>query len=141
METINAIELTDEKVYPSPEVLEKILGPSYGTYLQLLALLDRHGLEGEWRYYRDGKAWLYKAQKKKRTLLWMSAWRGFMQGTVYFPDRYEEEIYALQLREATKDRFRAAKRVGKSIPCIFEIRDPSILPDLERVLLFKLAAT
>jgi len=38
METINQIELKDENLYPSEEVLKTILGESYPAYCALLNL-------------------------------------------------------------------------------------------------------
>ncbi len=141
METINRIELADELTYPDGEVLRGVLGDSFGAYGALLALYGKLGMESEWRYYRDGKAWLCKVQKKKKTVVWMSAWKGFMQAAVYFPDRYIEEVLSLDLRESTKQKIRSTKNTGKSRPCIFEVRDESILDDLEKVMRFKMAAS
>jgi hypothetical protein len=72
METINKKELNDESVYPDEEILKAILGRSYNAYCILLRLYDDNEMEYTWRYYRDGKAWLCKVQKKKRTIVWMS---------------------------------------------------------------------
>ena len=90
METINNIELRDENIYPDEKILESILGESYEAYEKLLGLFDRNEMTHEWRYYRDGKAWLCKVQRKKRTIVWMSAWKGFMQAVVYFPEKYQD---------------------------------------------------
>lgn len=138
METINTIELSDEQVYPSPQVLEHILGDSYPAYGELLALYDKHGLDYAWRYYKDGKAWLCKVQKKHTTVVWMSAWQGYMQATIYVPNQDIEDIYALNLHDATKAKIRNTKNVGQSKPCIFEIRARGILDDLEIVMQYKM---
>ncbi len=140
METINTIELKDENTYPDETVLKKILGRSFNAYLELLKLYDSYEMTYEWRYYRDGKAWLCKVQKKKRTIVWMSAWKGYMQATVYFPERYLEDIYNLKISAETKTRINNTKNVGKSKPCIFEIRNKKALKDLEKVMSFKIRA-
>lgn len=140
METINNIELTDESVYPDEKVLRSVLGKSYNTYCTLLALFNENGMEHEWRYYKDGKAWLCKVQKKKRTIAWMSAWKGFMQATIYFPEKYIDEIYNLDIGEETKKRIRETKNTGRSKPCIFRVSNVQMLKDLEKVMLFKLKA-
>ncbi len=138
MDTINKIELGDESVYPDETVLEKILGASYGSYLELLELFGRYEVTREWRYYHDGKAWLCKVQKKKKTLVWMSAWRGFMKATIYVPLSVLDSVLSLDLTESTKEAIREAKNVGKSKPCVFEIRDGSVLQDFETVLKWKI---
>lgn len=140
METINNIELADESIYPDEQVLKAVLGKSYQSYCELLDLYDRNQMQYEWRYYKDGKAWLCKVQKKKRTIVWMSAWKGYMQATVYFPERLIDQIYALPIGKETKDRIRETKNVGKSKPCIFEIRDHQVLEDFDKVMQFKIKA-
>ena len=137
METINNIELSDESVYPDETVLKKVLGRSYNAYCALLELFGQMQMVYEWRYYRDGKAWLCKVQKNKRTIVWMSAWKGFMQATVYIPRKHLDGVYNLCISEETKERIRTTKNVGKSKPCIFEIRNQRILKDLDEVIQFK----
>ena len=138
METINTIELTDENIFPDENVLKKVLGKSYNAYLDLIKLYDNNDLIYEWRYYKDGKAWLCKVQKKKRTIVWMSAWKGYMQATVYFPERDIPDIYNLDISDEIKNKIRNTKNVGKSKPCIFEIRNKKVLIDLEKVMKFKI---
>lgn len=138
METINCIELRDETIYPDENVLSVILEDSFTSYIQLLDLFKDRELTCEWRYYQDGKAWLCKVQKKKRTIIWMSAWKGFMQVTVYLPVRILDDIKGLELSELTIDKILNTKNVGKSKPCIFEIRDDSSFNDLKKVMDLKI---
>jgi hypothetical protein len=138
METINNIELTDEKIYPDEKVLQGILGKSYKAYSSLIELFNDNEMVHEWRYYRDGKAWLCKVQKKKRTIVWMSAWKGYMKATVYIPQKYLRQIYKLDISDKSKDKIKQTKNVGKSKPCIFEILNRKVIKDLEQVMLFKI---
>lgn len=138
MESVNNVELTDKSVYPDETVLKGVLGRSYRTYCALLELFDQNGMQYEWRYYMDGKAWLFKVQKKKRTIVWMSAWKGFMKAAIYIPERLTGDVYSLPISEETKERIQATKNVGKSKPCLFEIRNQRILKDLETVMQFKI---
>ena len=140
METINTIQLSDQNVYPDEAVLRGVLGRSYRAYCALLGLFGELELAHEWRYYHDGKAWLCKVQRKKRTIIWMSAWKGFMKATVYVPLRLLDDVLALPLADGTKHRIQATTNVGKSKPCIFEIRNQKILRDLRRVAEFKIHA-
>jgi hypothetical protein len=68
----------------------------------------------------------------------MSAWKGYMKATIYLPERYIEAIYKLDISNGTKDRIKKTDNVGKSKPCIFEVRDRKILKDLEAVMQFKI---
>ncbi len=139
MEQINAIELADERIYPDEVVLQRVLGDSFGAYSRLLDLFAENELTTEWRYYKDGKAWLGKVQRKKRTVVWMSAWKGFMKATIYFPDRCADSLLALDLRPETKERMTSVKPVGKSLPCMFEVRNDEVLKDLETVMRYKIS--
>jgi len=139
VEQVNSMELGDEKVYPDDSVLKGILGRSFRSYQKLLELFGRADMTHEWRYYRDGKAWLCKVQKKKKTIVWMSAWKGYMEATIYFPERYADDLAGLAIGEETRNRILAAKRVGKSIPCMFKIRDDAVLSDLETVMKYKIS--
>src|SRR5574344_1490165 len=97
METINTLELTDESVYPDEKILKGVLENSFSAYSELLQLFASKNMEGELRYYKDGKAWLCKVQFKKKTIVWMSAWKGFMQATVYVMDRHLEGLLGLDI--------------------------------------------
>ena len=138
METINNIELRDEKIYPDEKVLRTILGKSYDPYSLLIELYDKNDMTYTWRYYRDGKAWLCKVQKKKKTIVWMSAWKGFMQATIYFPYGLLDSVLSLDITKELKEKITNTKNVGKSKPCIFEVRSKEVLIDFEKVMKFKI---
>ncbi len=138
MESVNKIELSDKSIYPDQKVLKKVLGRSYQSFCALLTLFDRNEMLYEWRYYMDGKAWLCKVQKKKRTIVWMSAWKGFVKATIYIPEKHLHSIYALPISEETRERIKTTKNVGKSKPCIFEVRNQKVLKDMDTVMQFKI---
>jgi hypothetical protein len=140
METINNLELRDESIYPDEQVLKTLFGDAYPAYCKLLELYDANQMEYTWRYYHDGNAWLCKVQKKKRTIVWMSAWKGYMQATIYFPEKYIDVIYKLDIPEARKKKIRETKNTGMSKPCIFEIRGPEVLEEFNQVMQFKIGA-
>lgn len=138
METINNIELRDENIYPDDMVLSNILGDSFAAYQELLQLYDQNQLIYIWRFYHDGKAWLCKVQKKDKTIVWMSAWKDYMQATIYMPEKFMDQVYPLDIEEERKDAFRKARSMGKSRACIFEVRTPDILKDFEKVMHLKM---
>ena len=70
----------------------------------------------------------------------MSAWKGYMTAAIYLPARLVDQIYALNITEETKKIIEHTKNVGKSKPCIFEIRDKDILKDFNEVMQFKISA-
>jgi len=132
------IQLKDPDIYPDENVLREILGNVYEAYTKLMELFDANDMTHEWRYYKDGKAWLCKVQKKKRTIVWMSVWTDLMKPTIYFPEKYLAEVYSLDISENIKQKIIETKNVGKSKPCIFEVRDETILIDFEKVMQLKI---
>lgn len=59
--------LRDENVFPTQEVLQKALGKRYAVYKELIDTItgDNYDLTLEWRFYKDGKAWLGKVEYTK----------------------------------------------------------------------------
>lgn len=134
------LQLTDESIYPDENVLKDAVGSSYQAYSALLEIFAQNDMQYEWRYYNDGKAWLCKTQKKKKTIVWMSAWEGFMKAAVYIPEKLMDQVYSLPINDMTKERIQGAKVIGKSKECMFEIRNQKDLEDLTTIMLFKIKA-
>lgn len=138
MEQINNIELINPSIYPTNEVLEEVLGESFSIYLEVLVIYEKLGLKPEWRYYRDAKAWLCKVVKGKKTIVWMSAWKKYMQATVYFPEKYIKNILALDISEVTKKAIINTNNVGKSKPCMFLLDEHKTIKDFTEVMQYKI---
>lgn len=60
--------LRDADVEPTDRVLEDILGKDiYKVYKALIDIITaKYKLAYEWRFYKDGNAWLCKVSNKKR---------------------------------------------------------------------------
>jgi hypothetical protein len=135
----SCVELRDPDVYPDEAALRAVLGKNFAPYQALLGLFADAGVTVEWRYYRDGNAWLCKAQKKKKTLFWLSVQRDHVVAVSYLPETSMGEVYALEISDAAKARFREVNQVGKSRPCAFDITDAAVLSDLAVVMAYKAA--
>lgn len=133
------MQLKDEQVLPTAEVLEKALGKSYPVFSGLTGLLtgSDYGLTTEWRYYRDGKAWLFKAVHKKKTIFWLSAWEGYFKTTFYFTEKATEGIASLNIRPELKETFFNGKSIGKLIPLTIAMKKKDQIPDLLELVKFK----
>jgi len=59
--------LNDKDEYPNEEVLSRYLGKVKNTWDSFIGFINESypSFSGEWRYYKDGKNWLYKITKKK----------------------------------------------------------------------------
>jgi len=60
------------------------------------------------------------------------------EGTIYFPGKYLDMVYSLDIDEAVKEKIRSTRNVGKSKPCIFEIRNNEMLKDFTSVMELKI---
>jgi hypothetical protein len=108
--------LRNPEEYPTDDVLRRHLGRAMASWKALMRFIAEHepALSGEWRYYRDGKSWLYKATHKKLTLCWVTVSRGRFTTTCYFPDRAESAITESELPESYIDQYLNGRRYGKT---------------------------
>ena len=107
--------LSDKDEVPDDEVLRRVLGNAKRVWDAFMEMIAERGalFSGEWRYYNDGKNWLYKLVKKKKTVCWVSVYPRAFKATFYFPDRAEGLIRASQLKAQYVDQFVGGKRYGK----------------------------
>jgi hypothetical protein len=107
--------LNNKDDFPDDEVLSRHLGGAKKTWDSFIELIkeDYPAFCSEWRYYNDGKSWLYKITAKKRTVCWVSVCDNAFKTTFYFPDRAEDLIVASKLKREYIDQFIHGKRYGK----------------------------
>ena len=68
--TVEQPALTDPLRFPDDELIAGSLGKAMVTFEKWRKALAERDAEIEWRYYKDGKAWLGKVQGKKAALCW-----------------------------------------------------------------------
>lgn len=136
----NTIQLHDPDIYPNEDVLKSILQNTFIVYQSLLDLYTNNNLTYEWRFYNDAKIWLCKVQLKRRTIVWMSAWDGYIQATIYFPEKYINDIYGLNISKELIKSIKDTKNSGKSKPCIFKLLTKKDLIDFNSIMQFKMIA-
>ena len=116
--------LKDKDEYPNDEVLNRYLGKVKNTWDSFIGFINESypSFSGEWRYYKDGKSWLYKITKKKKTICWVSVYPNLFKTTFYFPDKAEDLITASKLKKEDIDRFIHGKRYGKTRGLTIDIK-------------------
>lgn len=141
MQTMEQIQLRESEIYPTEEVLLRALGDQVFTvYKELLKIiLNEFQLNPEWRFYKDGKAWLCKVVWKKKTVFWLSIWDGFIRTSFYFTEKTQTGVQELEVSQNIKDKLKEAKAVGKLIPLILDIRLDEQLKDLKKIVEYKRA--
>ncbi len=121
--------LNNKDIYPDDEVLSRYLGKVKDVWDSFINFIDEScpSFSGQWRYYKDGKNWLFKVAKKKKTICWVSIYHNKFKTTFYFPDKAEELITASKLRKEYIDQFISSKRYGKIRGITVEIKKPTDL--------------
>lgn len=138
MEEINNTQLNNANLLPDEALLKSILKKSYVLYKKMLLMYDKHELIYEWRYYKDG-GWLCKVQnKKKKTIVWMTACIGYIKATIHLQEKYIEGLFDLDIPEKYKEYFRNIKYTGKLMPCTFEVKSQKALDVMTAVVKYKL---
>ena len=133
--------LQDPERVPTPEILKAEFGKLYPLYTELVDTLesDDVGLGMEWRYYKDGKAWLCKITRKKKTVVWMSAWQDYLNLGFYFTEKTGAGIPELEIAQELKKNYATADPIGKMKPLTVNLRESSQLQDLSKLLQYKIS--
>ncbi len=124
--------LNDPDIFPTPEVLAQILGKNYAILEELIGAMtaDGLGLTVEWRFYKDGKAWLGKACYKKKTIFWLSVWDGFFKTGFYFTEKAKPGVLELPIDETLKSEFAQNQPTGKLIPLPVKVTKKKQIKDV-----------
>ncbi len=131
--------LKDKTEYPDDKILRRYLGDAKDAWDGFFAFLESNypSYYGEWRYYNDGKSWLYKITKKSKTVCWVSIYRGKFTTTFYFPDRAEHLIANSTLRKKYIEQFVNGRRFGKTRGLTVDIRKVADLSTTKKLLVIR----
>ena len=101
------IVLTDPDVFPTTELLSKVLGEKIDLFQETLEYLkiEIPEVNPEWNYYRDGKTWLLKVLLNKKTFCWILVYEKGFKTTFYINGIYEEYIIESDLPEDLKKKY------------------------------------
>ena len=116
--------LNDKNEYPDDEVLSSNLGKTKNVLDSFLEFIKEYYplFSTEWRYYNDGKSWLFKITKKKNTLCWVAIYCNMFRTIFYFSNKAVDLITNSKLKKEYKDQFINGKRFGKIKAITVEIK-------------------
>lgn len=131
--------LSDKQIIPTDEVLFSIIGDKMDLWKILLnSVKDKYPDSlGGWNYYNDGKRWLFKMTRKKKTIFWAGVLEGTFRITFYFGDKAEPLIKESDLPQAIKDDFKTAKRYGSIRPVTIKVLDDSDVENVNKIVAIK----
>lgn len=133
--------LNDPDAFPTSELLGQALSRAYPAYRELNDTLrsDDFMLSPEWRYYRDGKAWLCKITSGKGTVAWLSVWRGCFKVALYFTEKTGAGIADLAIADSLKEQYRSNRPSGRLKPLVIEVKKKAQLRDVHALLRYKMS--
>jgi hypothetical protein len=107
--------LFDKTQFPSDDIIFSHLGKTKNIWVSFFKYLHENhpDIISEWRYYNDGKSWLMKNVKKKKTVFWLSVQKGFFRITFYFTDKAAKAIAGSTIPAEMKKQFKDGKQFGK----------------------------
>ena len=129
--------LRNPDVQPTDEVLAAAIGESFAAWKVFVEKLTDLKITVEWRYYKDGSAWLAKCVSGKKTVLWTSAWDGYFRTSLFFTEKTRTGIQDLQIDESIKKRIAGELPMGKLVPLLIDVHDMKQLPDLITLIDYK----
>ena len=131
--------LNDKAEYPDDKVLQRYLGDAKDAWDGFATFLESNypNYSGEWRYYNDGKSWLYKITKKAKTICWVGVYSRKFKTTFYFPDRAESLIVNSTLRKKYIEQFVKGRRYGKTRGLTVDIRRIADLATTKKLIAIK----
>ena len=132
--------LNDPKQFPNDQILYRQLGKTKPAWIAFLALVKEKApqLTNEWRYYNDGKSWLFKVNRHATTICWAAAWDKYFTVAFYLNARAEELVRNSSLDLALKQGFLHPVEANKFRSIRVEVRGKSDLNAVEELLDIKL---
>ncbi len=116
------IVLTDPNIQPTDELIFSIIGKNSVYWQQIIGYLyDHHSeISEQWRFYNDGKCWLYRVLRKKKTIYWVGIQKDTFRISFLLPEKAEPLIEASDVAENIKEEYRKAKKssFGRSVTVV-----------------------
>lgn len=118
------IVLVDKSVFPDDELIFSIIGEKQILWKQIMQYLhDQYpDITEVWNFYNDGKCWLFRAIRKKKTVFWLGVIKDGFRMTFYLADKAEPMIEDSTISEEVKNIFRNAKpsKFGRAVTIMIQ---------------------
>ena len=133
--------LSDKAVYPTDEIVFSIIGDNRSVWEKTMSYLQENYPAGtrEWRYYNDGKQWLFKFLFKKKTIFWLSLISGTFRITFYLGGNAESLITVSTLSEDVKAEFLRKEFSGPFRPVTIIVKRDSDLDNIRKLIDMKVS--
>ena len=134
------IALTDPNITPDKELVFSMIGDKRFYWMSIMEHLyqNHKDISEVWRFYNDGKSWLFRTLKKKNTIFWVAVLKDTFRVGFYFGDKAEPMIMESDLTESIKDDFINAKRYNTIRPISVTMADSSDVDNVLKLIELKL---
>lgn len=139
MQTKEKLVFSDPEVKPDEKLIFSIIGDKKKLWQAVMTFIsDKYpDMEGEWRYYNDGKQWLFKMVHKKKTIFWSSIQEGGFRITFYFGGKAEPVIVASDISDNAKQQYLTGQRFGKIRAITLVVNDMTDVREVEKLIPIK----
>lgn len=98
---------SDPAIIPTEELIKDALNQKYPWFREIIqhAFDSYKQVSDAWKYYQDGKQWLYRMLYRKKTIFWMSVQQDTFRITFYFSGKSESSVMASNLPEYIKNTY------------------------------------
>jgi hypothetical protein len=106
--------LSNKEIFPDDEYVFPLIGNRKIQWINLMNYISEthNDFSGSWKYYNDGKQWLFKMVHKKNTIFWLGVLSDTFRISFWFGDKAIPLIEGSDLPQSIKDDFRTAKKYG-----------------------------
>jgi hypothetical protein len=139
MTTKDIPPLSDPAIVPDDKLIFSLIGEKKKFWQAVLKFVaDNYSdMEGEWRYYNDGKRWLFKMELKKKTIFWATVLDGAFRITFYFGGKAEPVIVACDLSDNAKQQYLTGPRYGKIRAITTLVNGAADVSEVEKLIAIK----
>jgi len=131
--------LSDKSIVPTDDFIFSIIRERKVHWLRIMNYLSENypDASGTWNYYNDGKQWLFKYVRKKKTIFWASLLIDTFRITFYLGNKAESVIENSDLPVSIKEEFKTAKRYGLVRPVTLIIWNEADVDNVLKMVVLK----
>ncbi len=116
------IILNDKSIIPTSDLIVSIIGDKNILWKKIMDYLynNHKDISEAWKFYNDGKSWLFRTTQKKKTIFWIRVLKDTFRVGFWFGDKAEHFIEMSSLPATIKNDFKNAKKnkFGRSISIV-----------------------
>ncbi|MCU0456409.1 MAG: DUF3788 domain-containing protein [Bacteroidales bacterium] len=130
----------DKDLPPTDDLILQYLGASGHLWQSVMSYISEScdDTKGTWNWYNDGKQWLFKVVRKKKTIFWASVLEGGFRITFYFGGKAEPAIRASAIRDDLKDQYMTGPRYGQIRAITLRPGNTNDISEIEKLIALKM---